>query len=259
MQERHLDSRRYFEELTETTGRYILPFIETQQPLRPGMEVLEIGCGEGGNLKPFREAGCRVTGLDINAAKIEAARKLLSAGGEDDVRFFCANFLVTEPDRLYDLVFVHDVIEHITDKKSFLDRIKVFLKPEGIVYFAFPAWQMPFGGHQQICRNRLASRLPFMHLLPKSVYRGFLRTCKESQPVIDELLDIKECKTPIGLFKRLVKGAGYRIVREQLYFINPHYEVKFGLRPRRLTPWIGKIPGVNNFFSTSCFYLLRPE
>ncbi len=257
MQERYQNRKRYFDELAATTRRYMLPFIAEHHPVNQGMEVLEVGCGEGGNLLPFAEAGCRVTGIDIHPGKIEAAAELLAA--EPEARVFCQNFLETDPDRLYDLIVVHDVIEHIADKDAFLARLHSFLRPGGILFFAFPAWQMPFGGHQQICRSRLASHFPFMHLLPKGLYRGILRGCGESDAVIGELSDIRRCRTPIGLFRRLVARHGYRIVCEQLWFINPHYQIKFGLRPRRLTPLIGKIPWVRNFFSTSCFYILTPS
>jgi SAM-dependent methyltransferase len=266
MQKRHLDTSRYFDELAATTRRYILPLIGGHVRLDGRTEVLEVGCGVGGNLLPFAEAGCRATGMDIDAGKIASAagilkEKLRGEGGakeEDRVRVFCRNFLETDPDRLYDLIVVRDVIEHIADKEAFLSRLHRFLRPGGMVFFAFPAWQMPFGGHQQICRSRVASRLPFMHLLPRGIYRSCLRLCGEGEGVVEELLSIQRCKTSIGPFKRLVFRTGYRIVREQLYLINPHYEAKFGLTPRRLTSLIGRIPGVRNFFSTSCFYLIQP-
>ena len=34
------------------------------------------------------------------------------------------------------------------------------------------------------------------------------------------------------------------------------YETKFNLRPRKLYNFIGKIPSIRNFFTTSCFYIL---
>jgi SAM-dependent methyltransferase len=255
MQERYRNDKRYFDELADTTRRYILPFIAARRPIEAGMEVLEAGCGVGGNLLPLAQAGCRVTGIDIHPGKIAAAADLLAS--ESRARVFCANFLETEPDRLYDLIVVHDVIEHIADKDAFLARLLLFLRPGGVMFFAFPAWQMPFGGHQQICRSRIASRLPFIHLLPGKLYPGLLRAIGESDAVVGELLDIRHCKTPIGRFRQLVARHDCRIVREQLYFINPHYQAKFGLRPRRLTPMIGKIPWIRNFFSTSCFYLIE--
>lgn len=42
-------------------------------------------------------------------------------------------------------------------------------------------------------------------------------------------------------------------MNEQLYLFNPHYEVKFGFPPRKLSKGISMIPYVRDFFSTSCF------
>jgi SAM-dependent methyltransferase len=254
MQARHKNDEQYFEELAGTTRRYILPFIERHKPLAAGMRVLEVGCGVGGNLQVFKESGCTIEGVDIVASKVESARKLLGAEGN----ISCGDFLkMPVPEEKFDLIFIHDVIEHITDKDTFMTHLKAFLKPGGMVYFAFPAWQMPFGGHQQICRSGAASHLPFVHLLPSALYRAFLKSVGERDETVDELLDIKQCKMPVERFRKLVRRHGYTLVREQLYFINPHYEAKFGLRPRKLPRWIAAIPWVRNFFATSCFYLVQ--
>lgn len=260
MKPKHRDDKQYFQELAHTTRTYILPFIGRQMNMEPGMSVLEIGCGVGGNLKPFQELGCRVHGVDIVASKVEAAKKLMEEQGAGHVMLDCRDFLqMPVPDQGYDLIFLHDVIEHISDKQTLLERLKLFLKPEGIVYFAFPAWQMPFGGHQQICHSWLPAHVPFVHILFEPVYRAYLRCFEKNALNRAELLDIKRCKMTIEGFKKLVKAQGYRIAEEQLYLINPHYEIKFGLKPRKLPRIIGGIPFVRNFFSTSCFYIIRPD
>lgn len=55
----------------------------------------------------------------------------------------------------YDIILIHDVIEHIDKcrKVEFILHAKEFLSETGIIFWGFPAWQMPFGGHQQICRT----------------------------------------------------------------------------------------------------------
>ena len=72
-----------------------------------------------------------------------------------------------------------------------------------------------------------------------------------------ELLEIKQTRCTVELFQRVARRAGYDLVNRQLYFINPHYEVKFGLKPRRLSRFLSALPYLRNFFSTSCFYILR--
>ena len=49
MQERHSDRERYFDEQARTTEKYYIPYIRKCCPELP-QEVLEVGCGEGGNL-----------------------------------------------------------------------------------------------------------------------------------------------------------------------------------------------------------------
>lgn len=79
----------------------------------------------------------------------------------------------------------------------------------------------------------------------------------EQEDTIRELLNIKETKCSIEQFRRILEQTGYQIVDQQLYLINPHYEVKFGLSPRKLNKVLSSVPYIRNFFSTSCFYLLR--
>ena len=135
--------------------------------------------------------------------------------------------------------------------------MKRYLSAGGMIFIAFPAWQMPFGGHQQIARGRVVSHLPFIHLLPRTLYKWILDTGGEEEDTIKELLSIKETKCTIEMFRNLVKQTGYQIVDQQLFFINPHYEVKFGLSPRKLGRVLSSVPYLRNFFSTSCFYLLK--
>ena len=45
--------------------------------------------------------------------------------------------------------------------------------------------------------------------------------------------------------------------RRTLWFVNPHYEQKFGLLPLRLWKWLAALAHVRNYFTTSAFYLLK--
>ena len=256
MQERHINRERYFEEQARTTARHYIPYLQHFVPGKPE-EVLEVGCGEGGNLFPFAHLGCRVTGVDLAAPRIAQAQAFFAERGGQGTFIAADAFKLDFLEGKFDLLLLHDVVEHVDDKVRFLAGLRRFLAPGGVLFVAFPAWQMPFGGHQQIARH-FVSRLPFIHLLPKGVYRGVLRRAGESDRAVDELLDIRRTRCTVELFRRVAAEAGYRIVNEQLYFINPHYETKFGLRPRKLWRGIAAIPRVRDFFSTSCFYILRP-
>ena len=75
MTNRYNNRRQYFDELARTSKEYLSEYIRSYKDLSPGSLVLEIGCGEGGNLVPFAEKGCQVYGIDISAGKIDNARK----------------------------------------------------------------------------------------------------------------------------------------------------------------------------------------
>ena len=130
-----------------------------------------------------------------------------------------------------------------------------FLKPHGVMFFAFPPWMMPFGGHQQICRSRL-SKVPYMHLLPRSWYRGLLLRCGETEGCVDDLLEIKETGISIERWERILRAERLPVLKRELYFINPNYEVKFHLRPMRALPVLRSIPYVRDFYVTAAYYLL---
>lgn len=258
MQLRQTNRQQYFNELAHSSEKYYLPYIQEYKKIQPSMRVLEIGCGDGGNLVPFARRGCSVMGVDLAASRIKVAQECF-AQLELEGEFMAANiFEVKELERKFDLIICHDVLEHIPDKAQFIDNLQKYVKPGGIVFMSFPAWQMPFGGHQQICHSRLMSHLPWVHLLPRPIYRAMLHMAGESDGIVTELMHIKSTRCPIELFQALIRKSGMQVLDRRFYFINPHYEVKFHLKPRRLNPVIGNIKWVRNFFTTSCFYILKP-
>jgi len=257
MQNRHTNRRIYFNELAQTCERYFMPYIARHKNISSHTRVLEIGCGDGGNLIPFSQMGCYTLGVDIAESRIADARRFFdSCGAKGD--FIASDvFLLEDLHRSFDLIICHDVIEHIGDKRRFLSLLPQFLAEGGMIFMSFPAWQMPFGGHQQIAHNRVISHLPFIHLLPTPIYRKLLKMASEDDACINELMSIKETQTPIEMFERTLKDIGSLDVKDRtLWLINPHYETKFGLRPRLLHKWLARLPHLRNFFTTSCFYIL---
>ena len=249
MQERHKNRLVYFKELSITSKNYFIPYIQNWLPIEPGIDVLEIGCGDGGNLLPFSKMGCNTIGVDIAASRIKDAQIFFKTAHAKGIFIAQDIFLLKELEQNFDIIICHDVLEHITDKELFLSNLDKYLKPQGIVFMSFPAWQMPFGGHQQICRSKVLSHLPFIHLLP----------FKEDNDCIKELLSIKQTRISIEGFECLVKKTNLHIQNRKLWLVNPHYKIKFGLSPRKLNRNIARIPFIRNFFTTSCFYILKEK
>lgn len=260
MQERHLNKKQYFSEQEYTTEKYVIPYVSEFTEIIGGLRVLEIGCGEGGNLKPFLDAGCRVTGVDLSESKIEQGRMLFAEHPKNEqLHFICDDiFNLRIPGRLFDFIFLRDVIEHIHNQEYFMQFVKQLLAPGGTIFFAFPPWQNPFGGHQQVCKNRFLSHLPWIHLLPKKLYAGLLKLGGESRQTVEGLLEVKQTGISIDRFEKILRNENYRILRKTFYLINPNYEIKFGMKPRRLPRFFGAIPWLRNFMSTTAYYLISP-
>src|SRR5215471_12574104 len=170
----------------ENARASVLPFIEKKMPIRQGMNVLEIGCAEGGVLKAFLERGWVGVGIELSGFRVQLAKEYLAdeiAAGKAAVIskniYDVARKEISE--NLFDLIILKDVIEHIHDQEKLLNRLKDFLAKDGKIFFGFPPWYMPFGGHQQVCKNKLLSVLPYYHLLPGPIYKAMLRAGGESE------------------------------------------------------------------------------
>jgi len=258
MQKRYSDPLQYINEQIFTTQKYIVPFIQEIRPIDNTLHVLEIGCGEAGNLKPFLDLGCKCVGVDFSSPKIEKGNAYYASHPfSDNIRLISEDIYKTnEFDHLFDIVVIRDVIEHIHDQDKFLSMLKNLVAPNAVVFFAFPPWQNPFGGHQQICVSKFLSLLPYFHLLPVALYKAVLKLFGESDNKIAALLEIKETGISLERFERLLTKNKYRVLKKTLYFINPNYEVKFGLKPRTLPQILGKIPYFRNYVSTCGYYLV---
>lgn len=262
MQERHSDKDMYFKEQEYTTQKYVIPFISEFVTLNKDFQVLEIGCGEAGNLKPFLDMGCPSMGVDLNADKVEYAREYFSTHPNNHLLKLVVKDIYDMVDELkegFDLIILRDVIEHIHNQEKFLACLKSLLKPNGKIFFGFPPWQNPFGGHQQVCSSKILSKTPYFHLLPKPLYKGVLKLFGESENSIANLLEIKDTGISIERFERILKAENWKIDRKTFFFINPNYEVKFKLKPRESYGFITKIPVLRNFFTTACYYLISKK
>lgn len=257
MQSRHQNRRQYFNEQATTTRSYVIPFIEGVKSINQGDRILEVGCGEGGNLLPFIERGGNVTGVDLNERQLDRARQYLAEEGYPDIQIIHQNIYDSSVDQLgqYDVIFLRDVIEHIPDQERFMKYIKSFLKPDGVMFFGFPPWQMPFGGHQQVLKGWV-SKIPYVHLLPEFLYRRIMRLSGIPERIIDSRITIRETGISIERFERCVESAEFSIIRKTHYLTNPNYKTKFGLPVKKVIFPFNKVSWLRNFYVTCGYYVI---
>jgi len=262
MYEFHQDKDRYFDIQYRVTREYILPFIQESFPGKPWRRVLEIGCAEAGVLKCFLEEGAFCTGIELSSSRIANAEAYHEAAlAEGRIEFVNRNIFDIDPEHdlggTYDLVILKDVIEHIQGQRDFISHLPSFLHEGGIVFFAFPPWQMPYGGHQQVCRSKWLSKLPYIHLLPAFLYKGLLQLAGEPALTIQDLMEVKSTGISIERFEKYLRQSNLEIVARRFYLFNPIYSYKFNVRPRLQFRWLSHIPVLRNFLTTGVYYIVK--
>ena len=261
----HTDPQKYLELLVNNTRKSSLPFIMNHQPggktQISDLKILELGCGEGGNLQPFAEQGAHCIGMDLECNKIEHGKSIMKTWIDlGNMELFCGNIFDPEWSAKFqgqfDLIILKDVIEHIPSKLEALKNMRNYLSPQGLIFIGWPPYYMPFGGHQQIATNKWLKKLPWIHLLPRGLYGWCLKRFGESPNMQEELLEIHDLRVTINQMNGYVNHAQLQLVASKFYFINPIYEDKFGLKTRVLWKPLTAIPILRDFMTTSCYYLL---
>ncbi|NIA24490.1 MAG: methyltransferase domain-containing protein [Gammaproteobacteria bacterium] len=99
-------------------------------PPRPGMTVLDVGCGTGAQLATYQQAGCRVSCVDPSSAMLSVARRRLGDGA--DIQEGDGTVLPYE-DGTFDLATISFVLHELpaADRVAIVGEMRRVLKPEG--------------------------------------------------------------------------------------------------------------------------------
>lgn len=259
----HQDKKRYFEIQKMVTQEDVIPFIEAAMGPVKSKNVLEIGCAEAGVLKAFIDHGNYGVGVELSENRFDMASLFLTEDIKSGrAKMFNKNIYdVVDPVQefgcLFDIIILKDVIEHIPNQEKFIPLLKSFLSPNGCVFFAYPPWTMPFGGHQQVCTHKILRTLPWFHLLPDLIYKMILKTFGEKEGTIKELLEVESTGINIERMYRILKDSGYNILKESFWFTNPIYKFKFGFKKSYVYTFLTKIPILRNFVTTAHYVLFK--
>lgn len=104
--------------------------------LRPGMRLLDCGCGPGSITVDLGEvvAPGEVVGIDIEEKQFEVGRAYACERGVTNVRFETGNiYELPFESNSFDAVFAHAVLYHLKTPRKALTELLRILKPGGVI------------------------------------------------------------------------------------------------------------------------------
>ncbi|MCF3946430.1 class I SAM-dependent methyltransferase [Acidiphilium iwatense] len=113
-------------------------------------QILEIGCGTGGNLPMLSDFGT-VCGIEISEVARDLAIK--KTGGAFEIRAGTLPSAVPDFGRQFDLICLFDVLEHIDDDLGTLRAVACLVKPGGRLIISVPAYQWMWSRHDEFLHH----------------------------------------------------------------------------------------------------------
>lgn len=128
----HHDSvlRAHRSRTAQNSAGFLLPH------LRDDMTLLDVGCGPGTVTADLARivAGGQVVGVDASGKVLDAAREHADALGYTNVRFEQANaYELPFDDDTFDVVYAHQLLQHLSDPVEALREMRRVAKPGGLV------------------------------------------------------------------------------------------------------------------------------
>ena len=101
--------------------------------------LLEVGCGEGGNLKLMETGAAGAVGVDYSCAKVRWASRHVGHG-----RFVCADgHRLPFRNEMFDVILCRDVLHHVEDKRAVVNELVRVCRASGRIVIIEPNGRSP--------------------------------------------------------------------------------------------------------------------
>ncbi len=138
-----------------------LNLIRQTVPIKQGNVVLDAGCGLGLYMDRFRALGAQVHGVDIDRERVARAQSLglnVAVGSAERLPF---------ADACVDVVWSHEVLEHLHDDAAAVREAHRVLRPGGYMVIYAPNRGYPFETHGIYWPGRYRfGNIPLVNYLP---------------------------------------------------------------------------------------------
>ena len=146
-------------------------FLGDALALKPGMNVLDVGCGVGGPQRSLsQEYGSTITGLNFSEYQLRKCEKYNKESGLDELcPVLLGDFMeIPAEDQSFDAVYHIEALAHAPDKKAAYSEIFRVLKPGGV--FAGYEWCMtPLNNPDNEIHSALKEGIEFGNACPHIV------------------------------------------------------------------------------------------
>ena len=139
---REMPDARWYEQMYGGRDETLLPlepghkyFLADAMASRSG-ELLDIGCGSGNFLAAARDAGYRVTGIELDSKAAQFAKDRV--GLPRVFPLTISEFADRHTDEKFDVVTFFEVLEHQATPVEFLQKVRMCLKPRGTIALSVP-------------------------------------------------------------------------------------------------------------------------
>jgi ubiquinone/menaquinone biosynthesis C-methylase UbiE len=129
--------RQHAQRTAEEAAAFLLP------DLRPGMRLLDVGCGPGSITRGLAErlAPGQVIGLDLSRETLAAAREEAAARGLGNLQYEEGSvYQLPFPDGSFDVVYAHQVLQHLREPAAALREMLRVLRSGGLVAIRDVDW-----------------------------------------------------------------------------------------------------------------------
>lgn len=247
--------KKYWQYEYDVVSKYLIPLLKKWGISGNGYKLLDVGCGDGGGVAAFYDAGFICKGFDIELRRVQLANYLKGNRNFEMLvgDIYQENFPYSK--EKFDLIVLHDVIEHLENKKQILIKLKNCLNESGNILVTFPPYYSAYGAHQQLLKSKLL-KIPFIHIFP--FYKSLLKLFRSENPTfILEITKLMKMKMGIRQFNNILKNCDLETVKSRKYIIGPNH-IRFGLKPIN-AGIIGNIPILNELIINGVVYLIKKK